>query len=69
VELHHSLGKILTVNEHYASVKMGRKWRTDGMAFLGAGLTPMDFFMWEHLKGRLYAVPASPVEDFVARLQ
>ena len=64
------MGKILTVNEYDVSVKVVRKWKAVGMAFLGAGSNCDGlFFMWGHLKGHLYAVLARPVEDFVARLQ
>lgn len=63
------MGKILTVNEYDVSVKVVRKWKAVGMAFLGAGSNSDGHFMWEHLKGHLYAVSARPVEDFVARPQ
>lgn len=64
------MGKILTVNEYDVFVKVVRKWKAVGMPFLGAGSNYDGlFFMWEHLKGHLYAVLGKPVEDFVARLQ
>jgi hypothetical protein len=31
-------------------------------------LTPMDFFLWGHLKEQVYAVPPRTVEDLVERL-
>jgi hypothetical protein len=32
-------------------------------------LTPMDFFLWGHLKEQVYAVPPRTIEDLVVRLQ
>jgi hypothetical protein len=29
----------------------------------------MDFFLWGHLKGQVYAVPPRTIDDLVARLQ
>jgi hypothetical protein len=31
--------------------------------------TPMDFFLWGHLKEQVYTVPSRTIEDLVARLQ
>jgi hypothetical protein len=32
-------------------------------------LTPMEVFLWGHLKEQVYAVPPRTIEDLVARLQ
>jgi hypothetical protein len=37
--------------------------------FLAPDPTPMDFFLWGHLKEYVYAVPTRIVEDLTVRLQ
>jgi hypothetical protein len=44
-------------------------YRTPNARLLAPDPTPMDFFLWGHLKEYVYAVPPRTVEDLTARLQ
>ena len=46
---------------------MDRKWRTVILAPRSPNLTPLDFFLWEHVKTVVHATKSTSLEDLKAK--
>jgi hypothetical protein len=68
-ELQCIMGACLAVAESDISRKMDWTLRAGCVASSISRSNVIEFFLWGHLKKRIYAVPPRITTDFVARLQ